>query len=234
MVSLVPSLTEAVAAPRVRPAGRRHGLVQPPAGPGRHPGARGTKCPGRRGRRGAAPGSGPGQRGGEPAVDLDALRAAGLAVWVTAPRTVAAGAGLARADAAACRLARPRGWPRRRPVGAMPSGPPAPGRRPDLAPAVDGGGAGHLRRRRAGPAGGGQRVGRCGRALSEGASSPSWPPQSRCGRATRRALRLHGADDGPEAFPGVPAALVSGRHLTWYGPSLVEAPEVLPAQLAVG
>ena len=40
------------------------------------------------------------------------------------------------------------------------------------------------------------------------------------------------ADDGPEAFPGVPAALVSGRHLTWYGPSLVEAPGVLRAQLA--
>jgi hypothetical protein len=30
-------------------------------------------------------------------------------------------------------------------------------------------------------------------------------------------------DDGPEAFPGVPAALVSGRLLTWYGPSLTEA-----------
>jgi ABC-type Fe3+-hydroxamate transport system substrate-binding protein len=40
------------------------------------------------------------------------------------------------------------------------------------------------------------------------------------------------ADDGPEAFPGVPAALVSGRHLTWYGPSLVEAPAVLTAELA--
>ncbi|MFJ8039291.1 helical backbone metal receptor [Kitasatospora sp. NPDC096147] len=39
------------------------------------------------------------------------------------------------------------------------------------------------------------------------------------------------ADDGPEAFPGVPAALVSGRHLTWYGPSLVEAPAVLTAAL---
>jgi ABC-type Fe3+-hydroxamate transport system substrate-binding protein len=37
-------------------------------------------------------------------------------------------------------------------------------------------------------------------------------------------------DDGPEAFPGVPAALVSGRHLTWYGPSLVEAPTLLKAQ----
>jgi hypothetical protein len=39
------------------------------------------------------------------------------------------------------------------------------------------------------------------------------------------------ADDGPESFPGVPAALVSGRHLTWYGPSLVEAPQVLGAAL---
>jgi len=39
------------------------------------------------------------------------------------------------------------------------------------------------------------------------------------------------ADDGPEAFPGVPCALVSGRHLTWYGPSLAEAPTVLRTQL---
>jgi ABC-type Fe3+-hydroxamate transport system substrate-binding protein len=40
------------------------------------------------------------------------------------------------------------------------------------------------------------------------------------------------SDDGPEAF-GVPSALVSGRHLTWYGPSLVEARRVLMEQLAV-
>jgi hypothetical protein len=39
------------------------------------------------------------------------------------------------------------------------------------------------------------------------------------------------AADGPEAFPRLPAALVSGRHLTWYGPSLVEAPAVLGAAL---
>lgn len=39
------------------------------------------------------------------------------------------------------------------------------------------------------------------------------------------------AEDGPEAFPGIPAALLSGRHLTWYGPSLVEAPQVLAAAL---
>ncbi|MBC2866723.1 ABC transporter substrate-binding protein [Streptomyces mexicanus] len=39
------------------------------------------------------------------------------------------------------------------------------------------------------------------------------------------------ADDGPEAFPHLPCALVSGRHLTWYGPSLVRAPRVLGAAL---
>ncbi len=39
-------------------------------------------------------------------------------------------------------------------------------------------------------------------------------------------------DDGPEAFER-PAKLVSGRHLTWYGPSLAEAREVLSGQLWV-
>ncbi|MDF3299819.1 helical backbone metal receptor [Streptomyces tropicalis] len=42
------------------------------------------------------------------------------------------------------------------------------------------------------------------------------------------------ADDGPEAFPGHPCALVSGRHLTWYGPSLAEAPRVLGEALRAG
>jgi ABC-type Fe3+-hydroxamate transport system substrate-binding protein len=39
------------------------------------------------------------------------------------------------------------------------------------------------------------------------------------------------ASDGPEAFPGNSTALVSGRHLTWYGPSLAEAPAILGRQL---
>lgn len=37
-------------------------------------------------------------------------------------------------------------------------------------------------------------------------------------------------EDGPEAFTA-PTALISGRHLTWYGPSLAEAPAVLSAAL---
>lgn len=43
---------------------------------------------------------------------------------------------------------------------------------------------------------------------------------------------LFTADDGPEAFPGMPSALVSGRHLTWWGPSLLEAHSLLQAQLS--
>ncbi|MBO2449902.1 ABC transporter substrate-binding protein [Actinomadura barringtoniae] len=39
------------------------------------------------------------------------------------------------------------------------------------------------------------------------------------------------AEDGPESFPGIDAALVDGRYLTWYGPSMVEAPAVLAGQL---
>jgi ABC-type Fe3+-hydroxamate transport system substrate-binding protein len=39
------------------------------------------------------------------------------------------------------------------------------------------------------------------------------------------------ADDGPESF-AAPSALVSGRLLTWYGPSLLEAARVLPGALA--
>jgi hypothetical protein len=37
--------------------------------------------------------------------------------------------------------------------------------------------------------------------------------------------------DGPEAFPGAPCALVSGRFLTWYGPAMLEAPQALLASL---
>jgi ABC-type Fe3+-hydroxamate transport system substrate-binding protein len=39
------------------------------------------------------------------------------------------------------------------------------------------------------------------------------------------------ADDGPEAFPA-PSVLVSGRLLTWYGPSLCAAARELPEALA--
>jgi len=40
------------------------------------------------------------------------------------------------------------------------------------------------------------------------------------------------ADDGPDSFPATECALVSGRHLTWWGPSLVQAHRLLAAELA--
>ena len=41
-----------------------------------------------------------------------------------------------------------------------------------------------------------------------------------------------GPDDGPEMFPRQRVALVEGRSLTWYGPSLVTARGLLSQQLA--
>ena len=43
-------------------------------------------------------------------------------------------------------------------------------------------------------------------------------------------------DEGTEVFGDweIPVVHVSGRHLTWYGPSLVEAREVLDNQLRGG
>ncbi|HVV22516.1 MAG TPA: helical backbone metal receptor [Pseudonocardiaceae bacterium] len=40
------------------------------------------------------------------------------------------------------------------------------------------------------------------------------------------------AEDGPDAFPTVRYVLISGRYLTWWGPSLVDARPILAAGLA--
>ena len=39
-------------------------------------------------------------------------------------------------------------------------------------------------------------------------------------------------DDGPEAFPGIPIALVPGRDLTWYGPSMATSRAALTARIS--
>jgi ABC-type Fe3+-hydroxamate transport system substrate-binding protein len=164
-------------------------------------------------------------------VDLDALRAAGVAVWTTAPETVPQALRSLDRVLAACRLDRP-GWldaaeaawasppPRRRRTAVVPIW-----RRPWMAVGRDTFTGDVLRR-----------LG-VDNAL---AASPDRYPRVRLDELPPYELVVlpdepyaFTADDGPEAFPGVPAALVSGRHLTWYGPSLVEAPEVLRRQLAV-
>ncbi|WP_439376936.1 helical backbone metal receptor [Amycolatopsis lexingtonensis] len=45
---------------------------------------------------------------------------------------------------------------------------------------------------------------------------------------------LFTAEDGPDHFPDARYVLVSGRHLTWYGPSLVEAHAALTEALEDG
>jgi ABC-type Fe3+-hydroxamate transport system substrate-binding protein len=40
------------------------------------------------------------------------------------------------------------------------------------------------------------------------------------------------AEDGPESFPDRPVALVEGRSLTWYGPSLLGARDLLLRQIS--
>jgi len=182
------------------------------------------------------------------AVDLDALRAAGLPVYVTAPTTVdEALESLRRMLVGACGLAEP-GWlaRAREAWAALPAGEPG-----QVGKASGPGGTGGPSRRRA--------------------LIPIWRrPWMALGRDTFAGdvLRRLGVDnvlaghaeryprvdladlppcdlvvlpdepyafspaDGPEMFPDTPAACVSGRHLTWYGPSLAEAPAVLGAALA--
>jgi ABC-type Fe3+-hydroxamate transport system substrate-binding protein len=164
-------------------------------------------------------------------VDLDALRAAGVAVWVTAPETVPAALLSLERVLTACRLDRPawldeaeRAWAR--PVAAPRRTAVVPiWRRPWMAVGRDTFTGDVLRR-----------LG-VDNAL---AGSPERYPKVRLDALPPHDLVVlpdepyaFTADDGPEAFPGVPAALVSGRHLTWYGPSLVEAPELLLRQLEV-
>ena len=171
--------------------------------------------------------------------DIAELRAAGLAVWVTAPRTLdAAFVSLARM-LQACGLSTP-GW---------------------LVAAEDawspGAAAGPARPRRRAFVAIWRRPWMClgsdtfaGDLLTRlGVDHVYAGDEQRYPRVTledarRRAPDLVVLPDEPYAFTidegtevfgdwHVPVAHVSGRHLTWYGPSLVEARELLARQLDV-
>jgi ABC-type Fe3+-hydroxamate transport system substrate-binding protein len=165
------------------------------------------------------------------AADLDALREAGAAVWVTAPETLPAALVSLDRVLRACGLDRP-GWlveaeqawaqpwagPRRRAVVPI-------WRRPWMALGRD--------------TFAGDVLSRLGVDNVLAGSADRYPKVALDQLPPHDLVVLpdepyaFAPDDGPEAFPGVPAALVSGRHLTWYGPSLAEAREVLAAQLDV-
>ena len=167
------------------------------------------------------------------ASDLTGLREAGVAVWVTRIRTLPeAFTSLGRMLTIACRLPRPpwldaaeRAWAAPRSPGAVRLAIIPIWRRPWMVLGSD--------------TFAGDLLARLGISNLYAGHDDRYP------RVELDELRASGAElvvlpdepyrftatDGPEAFPGVPAALVSGRHLTWYGPSLAEAPAVLADQL---
>ncbi len=232
VVSLVPSLTEAVAATaRELLAGATDWCTHPPDL--EVPRVKGTKNPDVDAIVALEPDLVVANQEENRASDLDALRAAGVAVWVTDIRSLDGAFDSLTRMLAACGLDHP-GWldeaeaawrevpepaVRRRAVVPI-------WRRPWMA------------------------VGRdtfTGAVLQRlGVDNVLADADERYPRIDPRHLPPHDlvvlpdepylftADDGPEAFPEVPAALVSGRLLTWYGPSLIEAARVLPAALTVG
>ena len=229
VVSLVPSLTEAVAA-------TAPGLLVGATAWCSHPGdldvvrIGGTKNPDVAAVLGLRPDVVVANAEENRAVDLDALRAGGVAVWTTAPETVPQALTSLGRMLTACRLSRPAwlddaaaAWAAVRP------GPPRRAvvpvwRRPWMTLGRD--------------TFAGDVLARLG-VHNVLAGAVERYPKVRLDELPPHDLVVlpdepyaFAADDGPEAFPGVPAALVSGRLLTWYGPSLVEAPELLRRQLA--
>ncbi len=162
--------------------------------------------------------------------DLEALRAADLAVWVTFPRTVPealtslermlGACGLAQPawlDAATSAWSQPWAGPRRRAVIPI-------WRRPWMAV-----GSGTFT---------GDVLARLG-IDNVLADHPERYPKVGLADLPEHDLVVlpdepyaFSTSDGPECFTA-PSACVSGRHLTWYGPSLADARDLLLHQLAV-
>lgn len=230
VVSIVPSLSEAIAA-------TASGLLIGATDWCTHPGdldvtrIRGTKNPDVAAILGLAPDLVVANREENRRPDLDALRAAGIAVYVTDIRTLGGAFGSLTRMLAACRLDRPdwltdaeRAWAavaapvaRRRAVVPI-------WRRPWMAVGRD--------------TFTGALLARLG-VDNVLAGSPERYPRFEPAELPPHDLAvlpdepyLFTAYDGPEEFPDVPSVLVSGRLLTWYGPSLAEAARVLPGALA--
>jgi len=161
--------------------------------------------------------------------DVAALREAGVAVWVTAPRTVPAALTSLGRVLAVCGIPSPpwyaaacRAWP---------PGPPPPARVRAVVPIWKKPWMALGRDTFAGDA-----LARLGVANVLATSPERYPRFDPDGLPPYDLVVLpdepYAFAPGDEAaFGGRPAAFVSGRHLTWYGPSLAEAPGVLGAAL---
>jgi ABC-type Fe3+-hydroxamate transport system substrate-binding protein len=167
--------------------------------------------------------------------DVEALRADGIAVWVTAPTTLAGALTSLRRMLAACGIPEQPVWldaARRTWSSTYDGSPPT---RTAVVP---------IWRRPWMVLGAGTFAGDVLRHL--GIANAYADANGRYPRVTVEDMLGRGADlvvlpdepyafsatDGPEEFGGLDVALVSGRHLTWYGPSLVEARDLLERQLA--
>ncbi|WP_436774547.1 helical backbone metal receptor [Yinghuangia sp. YIM S09857] len=233
VVSLVPSLTEAVAA-------TAPGLLVGATDWCSHPAdldvarVRGTKNPDVDAIAHLAPDLVIANEEENRVPDLDALRERGLAVWVTQVRTLdEAFASLRRLLVGACRLDEPEwlgraedAWSRIHPGPRPPRTAVVPiWRRPWMVVGRD--------------TFAGDLLARFGIANLYADDSERYP------RVGLDALVAAGpdlvvlpdepyrftADDGPECFPDSRTVLLSGRHLTWYGPSLTEAADELTRAL---
>ena len=168
------------------------------------------------------------------AVDVEALEAAGIPVWVTAPTTVAAAlTSLDRLLLVACGLAARPDWLDE--ANAVWAAPPRIGpasaavliwKKPWMVVGAD--------------TFAGDLLARLGISNVFAGADGRYPRSS---VEEIRTLRpdlvvlpdepyVFTPDDGPESFEGLRCVLVSGRSLTWYGPSLVAARSELEAALA--
>ena len=158
-------------------------------------------------------------------VDVERLEAAGIPVWVTEIESVAQAFGSLRrlfvdglgvdVPVWLAQVGEPSGRDRS-------SSPPPPGAWSRSGGTPGWPSAPHLRRRRAGPLG----PDPCARRRPERYPKLGLAELSRLGPdlvLLPDEPYAFDADDGPEAFPGMATALVSGRDLTWYGPSMATA-----------
>lgn len=232
VVSLVPSLTESVAATRPEAlAGATDWCTHPPGL--RVNRVRGTKNPNLASIADLRPGLVLANQEENRRVDVERLRAAGIPVWVTVIRTL---------DEAFISLRRmltvALGWPEPDWVGQAEQAWRAPAEGPRLRTAIP------VWRDPWMVVGSstftGDLAARLGLDNVYGSHPERYPHVTLDDVAARRpdVIALpdepypFNGDDGPEAFPRHPVALVEGRSLTWYGPSLLTARARLAGQLA--
>jgi ABC-type Fe3+-hydroxamate transport system substrate-binding protein len=230
VVSLVPSLTEAIAATDVSVLAGATDFCTHPAGLD-VPRVGGTKWPDLDRLRALRPDLVVANAEENRDEDVEALRAAGIPVWMTAPATVEQA--LDSLDRLCAVLGRPDpDWLLR--ARAVWAGPP---RVPRVRAVVP------IWRRPWMVLGrdtfAGDVLGRLGVENVFAGSADRYPRLAKDDPATVDADLVvfpdepyaFTADDGPEAWPQARPVFVSGRHLTWYGPSLVAAPALLIEQL---